>query len=466
MAIEELRACIDSPARRSQVRAQELAEAFLHRIERVQARINAVTALTPDVALRDAAKVDAARSTGNPLPLDGLPVLVKDNVDVAGLPTTAGSRLFASNVALEDSPVVQRLRQAGAVVLGKCYAHELAFGVTCEGPFNGTCRNPWDTDRIPGGSSGGAGAALAADLCIGAVGTDTGGSVRVPASLTGVSGLRPTAGRISNRGTLPLSRTLDTVGPMARSVDDLACLYLAMAGYDPLDAQSVDLQPAPIVAKPIPPQVNGTRIGIPRPFFFDGLEAGVEACVDNALVTLRDLGAVLVEVELPSAADAHRAATLLVQVDAFALYRHDLRLRPELIGEDVRNRLLLGESVSGADVADTLATMYGWRLELRKAFFSNGLDLLATPTTPGTAPRLAETKMLATTLHLSRFTYPWGLAGLPALSIPCGEDPLGLPVGLQLVGPQWSEAALLSVAAAYQQATDWHRRRPQDLEQG
>jgi aspartyl-tRNA(Asn)/glutamyl-tRNA(Gln) amidotransferase subunit A len=431
----------------------------------VQPEVNAVTAVTSDLALQDAARVDAARSSGGRLPLDGLPILVKDNVDVAGIPTTAGSRLFASNVPTEDAEVVRRLRQAGAILLGKCYSHELALGVTCDGPFQGRCRNPWDADRIPGGSSGGAGAALAADLCVGAIGTDTGGSVRVPAALTGISGLRPTVGRISNRGTLPLSRTMDTVGPMARSVDDLARMYLVMAGYDPLDAPSVDLQPAP-VAGPVSRRVDGTRIGVPRSFFFEGLDTGVEASVNDALVTLRGLGAVIVDVELPSAKSAHSASTLLVQIDAFALYGDDLRLRPELIGEQVRRRLLRGEAVSGGEVAHVLTKMYEWRLEVRRTFFSTGVDLLALPTTPSTAPRLAESEMLATTLHLSRLTFPWGFAGVPALSIPCGQDRLGLPVGLQLVGPQWSEATLLSVAAAYQQATDWHRRRPRNLGQG
>lgn len=462
MGIDDVSDWIDSAAARAQVPARELTEAFLRRIESLNPAINAVTALTPDLALQDAARVDAARSAGNRLPLDGLPVLVKDNVDVAGVPTTAGSRLFASNVPAEDAEVVRRLRGAGAVLLGKCFSHELAFGVTCDGPFQGRCRNPWDPERVPGGSSGGAGAALAADLCVGAIGTDTGGSVRIPASLNGVSGLRPTLGRVSNRGTLPLSRAMDTVGPLARSVDDVARLYLAIAGCDPLDPLAVELQPAP-VTNPVSRRLDGTRMGVPRSFFFEGLEPGVESAVGAALGTFRDLGADVFDVDLPSAPGAHDASKLLVQVDAYALYRNDLRLRPELIGEPVRARLLLGEAVSGGDMADALSMMYAWRLEVRSTSHSAAADVFALPTTPATAPRLAGSEMLSTTMRLSPLTFPWGFAGLPAISIPCGHDVHGLPVGLQLVGPQWGEATLLSVAAAYQQATGWHRRRPASL---
>jgi aspartyl-tRNA(Asn)/glutamyl-tRNA(Gln) amidotransferase subunit A len=458
MTAEDLQAAIDDPARRAELSAVVLAEAVLARIEEQQPILNAFITTTPEVALEDARRVDRRRASGQRLPLAGMPVAVKDNIDVAGVRTTVASKFFEHAVAAQDAETVRRLREAGAVIVGKAALHEFVYGATTINPFYGACHNPWDLDRIPGGSSGGSGAALAADLCVGALGSDTGGSVRIPAAVNGVSGLRPTFGSVSNRGTFPISWTFDTVGPMARSVRDVAALYAAMAGFDVRDPRAADHP----VTDPLPgldDGVEGLRIGVPSEFFFEDLEPGIEEPVRAAAEELARLGAEVFELSVPASSAANEICTLMIRADATALHRERYEQQPELFGEDVRRRLALGKEITGIQYAEMVQRMYEWRRDMRE-LFSDRVDVVLTPSTMSTAPLIQGAEMIATTARLTRFTYPWSLAHMPALSLPCGFAENGMPVGVQLAADRWQDALLLRAGAAYQRTTDWHRRRP------
>jgi aspartyl-tRNA(Asn)/glutamyl-tRNA(Gln) amidotransferase subunit A len=453
MTEEELRRLIDEPSARAQVSAVELAEAFLGRIA-VRDEYNAVMTLTPELALADARSADAARSRRSPLPLDGLPLLVKDNIDVAGIRCTVGSRLFYDRVAERDATVVRRLREAGAVILGKTFLHEFAFGVTSNAIL-GACRNPWDPTRIPGGSSGGSGAALAADFAIGALGTDTGGSVRLPAAINGVTGLRPTSGAVSNLGVYPLSPSLDTVGPMARSAGDLAALFAAMRGYDPEDPWSLAAPEPAAAASPM----RGLRIAIVEEFFFDGADPQIEHLVRDAAERLRQLGARIFTLAIPGAEAAFASAGELARAEAAAVYERYLDDPQTVMSDEIRERFELGRKVDGVAFARALAHMMRWRRSIAE-IFTETADVLLTPTVAIPTFAIEGTKMLPAATALTKLTYPWSFAGIPALSLPCGFSFDGMPVGVQLVAAQWREDLLLATAVAYQKLTDWHRRRP------
>lgn len=458
MKHSEFRELIDEPALRAQVSAEEMVSAALARISEVDSTVNAFISVRPDEALEEARQIDRARRSGEPVgPLAGLPIAVKDNIDVAGTRATAGSKILADRVPGTDAEAVRCARTAGAVVVGKTALHEFAYGVTTVNPHYGPCRNPWDPSRIPGGSSGGSGAALGADACVLALGTDTGGSVRIPAGLNGVTALRPTFGAVSVRGTLPVSASLDTVGPMARSALDVAALFRTIAGHDRSDPLSAD-------GKMIDPlcrtgaQLDGIRIGVLSDFLDDSVEPEVRRAVHRGASVLSDLGAVLAEIEMPDAARAGEQANRLIRAETLSVHLEDLDSTPELFGEDVRRRLELGREISGVDVARGVAAMRAWRVEMLNQF--DHFDLILTPTTSEGAPEIAGAEMIETTARLTRFTYPWSLAGLPAASVPCGFDAAGMPVGMQLVAAPWRDGLLLTAAAAFQRRTDWHRLRP------
>jgi len=375
----------------------ELAEACLARIEEYQPGINAFLSVTAELALSDAAQVDAARGRGERLPLDGMPIAVKDNIDVAGARTTVGSRFFAERVADQDAEVVRRLRAAGAVVVGKSALHEFVYGVTCNNPFYGPTRNPWNPERIPGGSSGGSGAALAADLCVGALGSDTGGSVRIPAALNGVTGLRPTFGGISNRGVFPISWSFDTVGPMARSAEDVARLFGLMAAYDPEDPRAVEHQHRDPELE-LEQGIAGLHLGIPSNYFFEDLDPEIEAHVRAAADVFAELGAEVFEVNVPGAELANQICTLIIRADALALHLERYKTQPELFGEDILRRLKLGEQVSGADYAAMVQQMYEWTLAVRNLFVA--ADLVISPTTNAVIPPIVGTETVSATTQI------------------------------------------------------------------
>jgi aspartyl-tRNA(Asn)/glutamyl-tRNA(Gln) amidotransferase subunit A len=444
--------------RRGEIGALAATEAYLERIARVGGAVGAYVTVAASAARERARAADEALEQGRVLgPLHGLPVALKDNIDTAGIRTTAGSAFFADRVPDRDAEVSRRLRESGAVLLGKLALHEFAYGATTQNPHHGSCRNPWDLDRIPGGSSGGSGAAVAAGLCAAALGTDTGGSVRIPAAVNGVTGLRATAGRVSNRGVFPITWTFDTVGPLARSVEDAALVFSVLAGYDVEDPGSVD-RPVGDVLAGLDEGLEGLRIGVPRTFFFDGVDADVAARVRDAAEALARGGAAVEEIDLPGAEAADATTIPIIQAEAYAIHRRRLEERPERFGEDVRRRLLLGADVSGATYAECRERAREWRRSVELAF--RDVDLVLTPATETTAPRADSAEMIATTRRLTRLTYAWSLAGLPALSLPCGFDRAGLPVGLQLAAAPFAEATLVRAGGAYQRETDWHLREP------
>ncbi len=443
----------------------ELTEALLERIARLNPRLNAYIRVTVDEAHQGARAAEqrlaAYRRSGSPPlpPLLGVPLALKDLFDMRGLPTTAGSPIRAHAIAEEDAAVTARLRAAGAVLLGKLNLHEWALGVTTVNPHFGPTHNPWDPDRVSGGSSGGSAAAIAARLCLGSVGSDTGGSARIPAALCGVVGLKPTYGRISLRGAVPLSWSLDHAGPMGPTVRDVALLLQVLAGYDPDDPASINAPVDDYLS--LEQSLAGLRLGVPRDYFFDDLDPEVEAAVRAAIETLAGLGMDVREVRLPEAEAAREASNVILLCEAFAYHRDRLRERPEEFGEDVRTRLQAGASMSGSDYALARRTQVVWQRQLERLF--DQVDILATPATPLPAPRIEESAAsgaVSAAFHLARLTRPFNLAGVPALSLPCGFTQSGLPIGLQLVSRAWSEATLLRVAHAYEQATPWHTRPP------
>jgi aspartyl-tRNA(Asn)/glutamyl-tRNA(Gln) amidotransferase subunit A len=445
-----------SRLRSGEIASVEATRLYLERIDRFDLRIGAFLTVDGESALAQAQRADEAFAAGQLLgPLHGLPVALKDNIDTADLRTTVGSCFFADHTPRADAEVTARLRQAGAVLLGKVTLHEFAFGATNQNAHFGACRNPWDLSRVPGGSSGGSAAAVAAGFCAAALGTDTGGSVRIPASLTGVSGLRPSNGRVSTRGVFPTTWTFDTVGPIARAVCDLAPLLQALAGYDPDDPQSVE---APADPYPIDGHgLDGMRIAVPSNFFFDGIDPEVATHVRAAATILAQAGAEVEEIELAGAEDALESAGVMIRAEAFAIHRVRLFEQPDRFGDDVRRRLQECESITAAEYAEHRHRARQWSRSLANTFKS--FELILSPSTGTTAPS-ASGEMIETTRHLARLTYPWSVAGLPALSVPCGFSDEGLPIGLQLAAPRFHEKSLIRAGAAYQRLTDWHAREP------
>lgn len=434
------------------VSAEEVVRSSLARIERLDPQLHAFITVTAERALADARAVDTSA------PLAGATIALKDLFDTAGVRTTGGSRIFADRIPAEDAVVVAKLRAAGAIPVGKANLHEWAFGVTNQNPHFGGARNPWDLARIPGGSSGGSAAALAAGLCYGALGSDTGGSIRIPSSLCGVVGLKPTFGRVSVRGVIPLSWTLDHAGPMARTVRDVAILYATIAGYDALDPGSVDA-PVDDALATIEQGVRAMRIGVPRGHFFERSDPEVARQVRDAIGVLEREGAVVDECPFPPSQLLLDTQRTILSTDAAAYHRERLRDRADEIGEDVRTRLRGGEGVSGTDYARARRDRDAIRREVIALF--DRYDVLATPATAIAAP-LPHTgaSAVAEAARLTATTSPFNLTGLPAISVPCGFTASGLPVGLQIAGGPWREATVLRAARAYERATEWTTRRP------
>lgn len=430
----------------------------LERIERLDPALNAFLSVRGDEALAEAAALERTSPRG---PLYGVPVAVKDVIDVAGARTTAASRILTEDVAASDATVVARLRVAGAVVVGKLNTHEFAFGATTTSPHFGPARNPWDTDRICGGSSGGSGAAAAAGLVAGTLGTDTAGSVRIPSCLCGVTGLRPSTGRVPNRGVFPTSWTFDTVGPIARTAEDCAILLEVIAGPDPESPGSVDA-PVPSYSEGLSGGVSGLRIGVVS-HLLEGAEPAVADQVETAVRELAALGARVERVDASFLRETEVVTQLVMLPEAAAAHLPWLRTRLEDYGPDVRARLLAGLLLPGtAAVTGQRARRRLWE---RARDLLRRFDLLASPAMPVTAPRLGEDDVLLAggrvpyRLALMPFNSPWACLGLPAASVPCGLVD-GLPVGLALAGRRLGEATVLRAAHAFQQLTDWHERRP------
>lgn len=391
--------------------------------------------------------------------LAGLVFAIKDVIDQDGTPTTNGARFFAAP-ASADAEVVKRLKAAGAILIGKTNLHEFAYGATTQNPHWGNCRNPWDIERIPGGSSGGSACAVAAGFCDVSLGTDTGGSGRLPAALTGIAGLRPTIGRISNSGVTACSPLFDTISPMARRVSDIARTLTVLAGYDPNDPLT---SKAAVCALPgaAQPSLEGLRIAVAAGPFFDGAsDLKVQAAADAAIATLEELGATCVKTAIPDIEEASGHFEKLFHAGVTAYHAERLATAPDLFGPDILDRLRnLGGQVTGPAYAAAHIWGEQWRRKL-ELFFSR-YDAVVHPAIPTVAPRISDVQTTtATTRKLARFCYPWSMAGVPGLSVPAGFAEDGMPCGLLVVAPWWREDTLLRIGTAYQSVTDWHLRTP------
>ena len=463
------------------VSSVELTRAFLDRIGRLK-DLNAFITVDDAGALERARGADARRARGEGGPLAGIPFAHKDIYCTKGLRTTCGSRMLENFVAPYDAHVVEQFDRAGMVLLGKCNMDEFAMGSSNENSYFGPVLNPWNRRRVPGGSSGGAAAAVAARLAPAATGTDTGGSTRQPAAFSGVCGLRPTYGLISRYGIVAFASSLDQAGPIARSAADLALMLNVMAGHDARDSTSVD-RPKEDYTQGLQLKLDGLRIGLPKEYFGEGLEPGVRAAVEGAVAWFKSQGARIVQIELPLTRLAVPVYYVIAPAEASSnLSRYDgvryghrareyadlmdmyCRTRAEGFGAEVKQRILVGTYVLSHGYYDAyyLQAQKVRRLiarEFERAF--QAVDLVLGPTAPTTAFELGAKTSDPVQMYLGDiFTIPAPLAGLPALSVPCGFDGAGLPVGLQLMGPHFSEGRLLGAAHRYQQATDWHRRVP------
>jgi aspartyl-tRNA(Asn)/glutamyl-tRNA(Gln) amidotransferase subunit A len=444
--------------RRKEVSPVELTRACLDRIEKLNPALNAFIAVTAESALAGAraAETEIARGEWRG-PLHGIPVALKDLIDTAGTRTTAASGLYQNRVPAEDAEVVRRLRQGGAVILGKNNLHEFAYGGSSLVSYFGDVHNPWNAGHIAGGSSGGSAAAVAAGLCYAAIGTDTAGSIREPAALCGCVGIKPTYGRVSARGVIPLSWSLDHVGPLAASVADVAAVLQVIAGYDRLDVGSADVPVADYVSG-LGEATKALRVGVPREYFFDEVDDEVRAAVEQALVVIRTLVAEVRELRIEVSADR-----VVQTAESFAYHADPVARTPELYQPETLRRIRSGENISAAEYIQRRRELDQERRRVH-AFFAE-VDLLVTPTMPIPAPAIAHLKkdpaaVRPAELTLLRNTRPFNVWGLPAISVPCGFTRSGLPIGLQIAGPHWREDLVLRLAWAYESATAWHERRP------
>jgi aspartyl-tRNA(Asn)/glutamyl-tRNA(Gln) amidotransferase subunit A len=432
----------------------DIATAHLDRIDQLDKTLSSYVTLTRERALADARAAEAALRRGDAGPLAGIPIAYKDLYATRGIRTTGGSALLADWVPDHDSTCVARLQQAGMVMLGKLTTHEFAFGIQFPGHRFPPARNPWNLDHIPGGSSSGSGAALAAGLTVGALGSDTGGSIRGPAAFCGIVGIKPTYGRVSRAGVLTLSWTLDHTGPMARTVEDCALMLQALAGYDAADPAS-SREPVADYTAALRTGIRGLRVGVPRDYFFEGVKPEVANAFETALATLRELGAEVRDVGIPSIGAAPAFMVIMLS-EAFAYHARDLRERPELYGEVLREKLMVGGLFTSDEYVQAQRLRARLRADMHQAL--TDVDVLATPTATVTAPSFATA--LDPDFPFARSNMPpFNMSGLPALALPCGFAN-GLPISLQLAGRPFDEATVLRAGHAFEQATDWHRRRP------
>jgi aspartyl-tRNA(Asn)/glutamyl-tRNA(Gln) amidotransferase subunit A len=444
----------------------EVVRAHLDRIAALDGNLRAFITVSDETALAAARTAEATLMSGQPVgPLHGVPYALKDLYDTAGLRTTGGSRIFADRVPAGDATVTTRLARAGAILLGKLNMVEFAYGPEGLNPHYGHARNPWGggVHRMAGGSSSGSGVAVAAGLAPGALGSDTGGSIRIPASLCGITGLKPTYGRVSRAGVLPLAWSMDHVGPMTRTAADSALMLAAMAGYDPADASSSVL-PVPDYVAALTGEVKGLRVGLLRSFFLDGAAPAVRAAVEAAAATLGSAGAVVDEVRLERVTLVPAASTAIVGSEALAYHAQMLRTRAADYDPDIARRLRLSAFIGGAHYVRAQQVRALVRDEIDAALARR--DVLLAPSTPIVAPAVGERQVelgdggADVRSALIRFTRPFNLSGHPACAVPCGFTDGGLPIGMQLVGRPFDEVTVLRAADAFQRLTDFHLRRP------
>jgi aspartyl-tRNA(Asn)/glutamyl-tRNA(Gln) amidotransferase subunit A len=452
--------------RSKKVSPVELTHECLSRIERLNPKLNAFITVTADSALAEAraaeAEIHRGRWKGS---LHGIPIALKDLVDTAAVRTTAASGLFKDRVPTEDAEVCRRLKAAGAVLLGKLNLHEFAYGASSAISYFGPVRNPWNLDYSPGGSSGGSAAAVAAQLCYGAIGSDTGGSVRQPAGYCGIVGLKPTYGRVSTRDVIPLSWCLDHLGPMTRTVKDAALILQVIAGYDTQDTTSIDV-PAPDYAATITATTSSLRLGILRAYFCDALHPEIEAAMEAALSVLKTLTRTQRDIA-PLATDSTYSSVMdpyvtILRAEAYAYHKEYVSKSPELYHAQTLKRIQAGADITTSAYIQARRQLEQIRRSVSRVF--EIVDLLITPTTcvpPFAIADLSDPNTLREKELLTlRNTRPFNMLGLPTVSVPCGFTRADLPIGMQITGPPGGEATVLRLAYAYEQATEWHKRKP------
>jgi len=445
---------------RREVSPVDLTRACLERIAAVDTQINAFITVLAESALQAAEEAERDILHGAYRgPLHGIPIAHKDLYWTRGVRTTAGSKVLADFVPMEDAAVVARLKQAGTILLGKLNTHEFAAGGTTDNPHYGATHNPWDLRLIPGGSSGGSAAALAAGLCLGATGTDTAGSIRMPSHYCGTTGLKPTYGRVSTYGVVSLAWSLDHAGPMARSTEDVALLLNAMAGSDRRDSASVE-RPDEDFTADLQRGVRGLRLGVPRSYFNAPLQPAVEAAWRAAIDTLVGLGAVPVEVDFSQLDDAVDVGMAIVRPEMAVYHAAWYAEHPDDYSPELRERFAVAHRRTALEYITAQRARERIRGDLWQALAR--ADVLIVPCVAAVATPIgaAEEALTALGAAMTRYTYPFNLSGFPSLALPCGFDGQGLPIGLQLAAGPWQERLLLQVGHAYQRATDWHRRRP------
>ena len=477
LTIQQARRMLDS----REISSVELTRACLERIDAVEAQLRSFITLTPEVAMEQAQAADRMLADGEAHPLTGIPLQIKDVMCTEGVRTTCASRMLEDYVPVYNATAVDRLFRQGAVMLGKGNMDEFAMGSSCENSAFHPTLNPWDTTRVPGGSSGGAGASVAAGEAVFALGSDTGGSVRQPAAMCGVVGLKPSYGVVSRYGLVAYASSLDQIGPIGRSVSDCALALNAIAGHDPRDATSLPL-PTPDYAHDLGRGVEGLTLGVPREYFVDGMEEGVRLAVEQGIATLESLGASIREVSLPSTKYALACYYIIAPSECSAnLARYDgvkygyshqqaedmwgamEQTRQHGFGPEVTRRIMLGTFALSTGYYDAYYLKAQQARTLIRQDFAEvfqSVDALVTPTSPVVAFAVGEKTGDPLQMYLIDVcTLPVNIAGLPALSVPCGFSE-GMPVGMQLIGPHLSEATLLRIGHAYEQATEWHGRQP------
>jgi len=443
--------------RNREISPVEITRDCLSRIERMNPALNAFITVMGDTALAEARRAEEELGRGEWRgPLHGIPIALKDLIDTAGVRTTAASAVYEKRVPSEDAEVVRRLRQAGAVIVGKNNLHEFAYGGSSLISHFGDAYNPWDRARIAGGSSGGSAAAVIAGLACAAIGTDTAGSIREPAALCGCVGLKPTYGRVSGRGVIPLSMSLDHVGPLTARVADAAIVLQAIAGFDAADITTAEVPIADYVSA-LQDSTKSLRVGVPRAYFFDDLDAEVASAMEHSLDGIGGMVAEVRDVQLDVPTDR-----TLQAAESYAYHAEGVAKNPELYQAETLRRIRTGEKVSAAEYIQRRRELEEARRSIRSVFAD--VDVLVTPTIPIPAPTIAALRenpeaLRPAEIKLLRNTRPFNVWGLPAISVPCGFTLSGLPIGLQIAGPHWREDVVLRLAYAYERATVWHKRR-------
>ena len=446
------------------IKPSELVEAHIERINATDDKLNSFVTILSESALQSSFIAEKEIMNGNYRgPIHGIPIGLKDLYDTAGTITTVGSKIYRERLPQEDATVVSRLKEAGAIVVGKLQMHEFALGATSINPHDGPARNPWDTERITGGSSGGSASSVAAGQCMASLGTDTGGSIRIPSALCGIVGLKPTFGRVSRKGVFPLSWTMDTVGPMTRTVEDAALMLNAMVSFDPSDPGSSPHETEDFTSK-LGLGIKGITIGVPQEYFYETTSPEVKEALNSAEKVFESLGAKVIPISIPVLEHSLAISGTIMLTEAASVHENNLKNRPFDIGDDVRLRLTQGSLYSAVDYLKAQRGRHEFNNQIDKAMET--VDILLAPTVGIGAPKIDDKTVVLNGVEypalalMPRLTRPHNICGLPTISIPCGFTSSGLPIGMQLAGRAFEDSVVIQTANAYENATDWTKQSP------